>query len=332
MSSFNILFSKLEKFTGDGDINLQQWLRNFDRCCVIAEKSDDLVVGQILMLCVDGRAKAILDQFEDEKGSPQKYSELKEQLAVVFDSETDREAHMTAFERCIQKIDESEEELMTHLLQLFRAANPKAKTDIINHAVKRKFLQGNSDTLRRNIFIFCTNPYDDKISHQDLLKACRDASVNLSLPSATINGAVVTGPSDAVLTAAIHLIQHWTPFLPCPPNLSNKVNSQCGSLMNNKTKSMRSTVNFRFGPHSNFNISMVPLLFLPRRATVGNLRGNGFQRNFGRDFQPRNARPDGRQPIQCYFCHGLNHIQRDCLAYKQQANLPQQSGNFWGPQ
>eukprot|EP00795_Rhopilema_esculentum_P009397 gene9397-biopygen10865 len=190
------------KFTGDGDINLHQWLRNFDRCCVIAEKSDDLVVGQILMLCVDGRAKAILDQFEDEKGSPQKYSELKEQLAVVFDSETDREAHMTAFERCIQKIDESEEEFMTHLLQLFRAANPKAKTDIINHAVKRKFLQGISDTLRRNIFIFCTNPYDDKITHQDLLKACRDASVHLSLPSATINGAIVTGPSDAVLTAA----------------------------------------------------------------------------------------------------------------------------------
>ena len=66
MSSFKIIFSKLEKFTGDGDINLQQWLLNFDRCCVIAEKSDDLMVGRILMLCVDGRAKAILDQFEDE--------------------------------------------------------------------------------------------------------------------------------------------------------------------------------------------------------------------------------------------------------------------------
>ena len=116
MSSFNIIFSKLEKFTGDGHIDLRQWLRNFDRCCVIAEKSDDLVVGQILMLCVDGRAKAVLDQFEEEQGDPQKYSELKKQLKAVFDSDSDCEAHMTAFERCVQRIGKSEEEFMTHLL------------------------------------------------------------------------------------------------------------------------------------------------------------------------------------------------------------------------
>ena len=111
MSSFSIIFSKLEKFTGDGHIDLRQWLRNFDRCCVIAEKSDDLVVGQILMLCVDGRAKAVLGQFEEEQGDPQKYSELKKQLNAVFDSDSDREAHMTAFERCVQRIGESEEEI-----------------------------------------------------------------------------------------------------------------------------------------------------------------------------------------------------------------------------
>ena len=42
MSFFNITFSMLEKFTDDGEINLQQWFRNFDKCCVIGEKSDDL--------------------------------------------------------------------------------------------------------------------------------------------------------------------------------------------------------------------------------------------------------------------------------------------------
>ncbi len=73
---------------------------------------------------------------------------LKKQLTVIFDLETNREAHMTAFERCIQKLDESEEEYMTHLLRLFRAANPSAKGEVINHAVKRKFLQGISDALR----------------------------------------------------------------------------------------------------------------------------------------------------------------------------------------
>ena len=32
------------------------------------------------MLCVDGRAKAILDQFEEENGKPPKLKDLKEQL------------------------------------------------------------------------------------------------------------------------------------------------------------------------------------------------------------------------------------------------------------
>ena len=99
MSSFNVIFSKLEKFAGDGHVDLRQWLRNFDKCCVIAEKSADLVVGQLLMLCVDGHAKAVLDQFEKEQGDTQKNSELKKQLNAVFYSDSDREARMTAFER-----------------------------------------------------------------------------------------------------------------------------------------------------------------------------------------------------------------------------------------
>ena len=99
---------------------------------------------------------------------------------------------------------------LTHLLRLFKAANPKAKTEVINHAVKRKFLQGISDALRRNIFIFCKNPYDDAVSHQDLLKASRDASVHLSLPSTAetvVPDTVLTGanPSDTTLDAILAL-------------------------------------------------------------------------------------------------------------------------------
>ena len=62
MSALNIVFSKLEKFTGNGSLDLRTWLRNFERCSVIADKKDDLIKGQILMLCVDGRPRAILDQ------------------------------------------------------------------------------------------------------------------------------------------------------------------------------------------------------------------------------------------------------------------------------
>ena len=144
-------------------------------------------------VCCKLMAKAILNQFEEE----QQYSELKKQLNAVFDSDSDREAQMTAFGRCVQRIGESEEEFMTHLLQLYKAADPQAKTNVINHAVKRKFLQGISDTLQWNIFIFGSNLYDEKVSHQDLLKASWDASVHLSLPST-----VATAVSDAVLTGA----------------------------------------------------------------------------------------------------------------------------------
>ena len=199
MAGLNVIFGKLAKFTGDGDVDLRQWLKSFERCCLIAEKTDDLVKGQLSMLCVEGRAKATLDQFEDEKKSAEKYSDLKTQSSTVFDSATDRAAKMTEFEREIEKQDESEDELMTNLLQLFRAANPEAKTEEINRAVKRKFLQGISDELRRNIFIFCNHPFDDEVSHRDLLKACRDAAVHLATTKSSLASDQAVSP--AVLAA-----------------------------------------------------------------------------------------------------------------------------------
>ena len=92
MSALNIVFSKLENFTGNGTVSLNQWLKDFECCCVIIDKKDDLIQGQILMFCVDGRAKACLDQFEDAKKEPQKHSALKKQLQEVFDSPSDRGA------------------------------------------------------------------------------------------------------------------------------------------------------------------------------------------------------------------------------------------------
>ena len=43
---------------------------------VIADKDDDLVKGQIFWMFIGGRAKAILDQFEGEQGSPKKNTAL----------------------------------------------------------------------------------------------------------------------------------------------------------------------------------------------------------------------------------------------------------------
>ena len=79
--------------------------------------------------------------------------------------------HSLQFKTRIQQIGKSEDEFMTALLQLLRVANPSAKNEDVSRAVKHKFLHGISDQLHRNIFIFYTNPFVDKISHQDLLKA-----------------------------------------------------------------------------------------------------------------------------------------------------------------
>ena len=307
MSSCNIIFSKLEKFTGDGNVDLRQWLHNFDRCCVIAEKSDDLVVGQILMLCVDGRAKAFLDQFEEENGTPQQYSELKKQLDAVFDSDSDREAHMTTFEHCVQRIGESEEAFMTHLLKLYKAADPQAKTNVINHVIKRKFLQGISDTLRRNIFIFCSNLYDEKVSHQDLLKASRDASIHLSLPSTAAHMV-----PDTVLTAATPLDQTLKAvlFLTSKFEQQNQLAMRKFDEQQEQINAIKQQLPFR-PSHQRQGTS----IFYSPWSSRGQSR-RGFSQCFMGNSQLRPAQRRGRQPIRCYFCNGFNHIQRDCLAFR----------------
>ena len=331
MSALNIVFSKLEKFTGNGNLDLRQWLRNFERCCVIAAKEDDLVQGQILMMCVEGRAKATLDQFEDEQGTAQKYTVLKKQLSTVFDSPADREAHMTAFEGRMQRVNESEDEFMTSLLSLYRAANPDAKTEDINRAVKRKFLQGIADHLRRNIFIFCANPYEDKVSHQDVLKACRDAVVHLSTNKSSPDPSLPV--PDTVLTAAAAPYQPPSkdPTLDAILSLSSKFEEQSRITLS-KIESQQEQINAlkqQFRPPTQQEPQQRPQGAYGRMPlSRGQSRVN--RRNFGRGtFE---ARVQGPSSIRCYFCDGLNHVQRDCIAYKQQNRNLQQSGNFWGSQ
>ena len=50
-----------------GSPDLHTWLKNFERCCTIAERKDDLIQGQLLMLSIDGRALAVLEQVEKER-------------------------------------------------------------------------------------------------------------------------------------------------------------------------------------------------------------------------------------------------------------------------
>ena len=152
----NIFFTKLEKFSGEENtISLWTWTKNFFRCCVIANRTDEKIQGQLLMLCVEGRAKAILEDFEEsEKATdPKRELVLKdylEKLEEIFQSDASKELNMTTFENRTQKLNETEEEYMYELVKLYKFANPMSSTADVDTAVKRRFLHGISQDLCRN--------------------------------------------------------------------------------------------------------------------------------------------------------------------------------------
>ena len=98
-SSQFAIFNKLDKFSGYSCMDMPSWLRSFERCCIIAPKSDDLAKGRLpmIMMCLTGQALAVAEQLEEEKKTAQKYSALRERLEAVFDTAADREAKQTEF-------------------------------------------------------------------------------------------------------------------------------------------------------------------------------------------------------------------------------------------
>ena len=155
-TGLGILFTKLGKFDAGDSVALKSWLKKFDRCCGVANKVEQNVKGQLLMLFVEGRAQAILEAYEEQEGLAQTYDALVAVLEAQFSTVASRELNMATFERREQNINESEEEFMLDLLKLYRAANPDSPAAATNAAVKRKFLQGVAPELRRGIFVFCT--------------------------------------------------------------------------------------------------------------------------------------------------------------------------------
>ena len=159
MSSSSIFLTKLAKYKGEITEDLETWLREFARCFLIANKTVADVKGQYLMLCVEGRAKAVLEKFETEKTEPQIYDNLVVELKRVFNTTASREAKMMMFENRMMRIGETEEDFMLDLLLLYRYANPNATANTLDQAIKRKFLQGISPEIRKNLFIFYNDPF-----------------------------------------------------------------------------------------------------------------------------------------------------------------------------
>jgi hypothetical protein len=191
-ASASYIFSTLEKFADNNNkVTLSQWLRKFDRCCTVAKKADGddgNIKGQLLLLYVEGRARAILEEYEESQGNAAlTYVALVAKLKEHFESNLTREDAMKKFESRVQKINESEEEFMLDLLKLYTLANPTHAAAIQLEAIKRKFMNGISPELRRNVFVFCNNPFAADVTRENLLVYCRNASMHLKAENATDN-------------------------------------------------------------------------------------------------------------------------------------------------
>ena len=320
-TSVSYIFSTLEKFSDDSKVTLSQWLRKFDRCCIVAKKADGAegnVKGQLLLLYVEGRARAILDDYEDSLGGvPQTYDALAEKLREHFESALTREQAMKSFEGRVQGLSESEEEFMLELAKLYSLANPTHAANIKLAAVKRKFMNGISAELRRNVFIFCNNPFAAGVTRENLLAHCRNARMHLSTASSSGNdcAAAVTA-MDGANGGLIAAVNELTLQVKSHVEATEKRFEEVGEAISVMSSS-------RGGNRSGF-----------RGAFRGGYRGSrGFQRGgdsrgFQRSTNNRGNRVNnasdsnrdsnrGRGQIICHACHGPNHYARNCL---QQGN------------
>ena len=177
------IFSTLGKFSDGNGTELNTFLNKFDRCCAIANKTDGdtPVKGELLMLFLEGRALAALEEYElTQDGVHQTYAVCIRKLKEYFDSTSARESSMILFENRTKQMNESEEEFMLQLLRLYTTANPDHVAAVTLIAIKRKFLAGISPVLRSKIFVFCSDPYAAEVTRENLLTHCRTARNLLS--------------------------------------------------------------------------------------------------------------------------------------------------------
>ena len=119
---------------------MQTWFRNFERCFVIAQKNEDNVKAQLLMLRLSGQALAAAEQVEQDRNGEQTYAQIRARLDTVFNSVATMELKMVEFENRVQRVYETEDELMLALVKLHRVANPTAADREFQKSVKRKFI------------------------------------------------------------------------------------------------------------------------------------------------------------------------------------------------
>ena len=323
---YNNVFNKLEKFDGKDD--LASWLRTFERACTIAQKTDDLVKGQLLMLCLSGQALAVAEQLEEEKGAQQKFTEQKGRLESVFNTTASKEAKMVEFENRVQRVEESVDEFMLSLVKIYRAATPDATEGASALDIKRKFMHGISSELRRSIYIFCNEPYAADITYQKLLENARKANLQLAdqqkditSPIVAINDNVATRANDVetnLMQAINNLERNFNQRIDslerqrydAEGEINYIGNNNRGSSNRNNSRAQHRNYNRGRGNYSNSDTS-------DHRTTSRNAYNNTNNYNNSSGTNNRssqNTNSDNREPIRCWKCNGENHIARYCYS------------------
>ena len=307
---YSNVFNKVEKFEGKGDKDLVSWFRLFERACTIAQKTDDLVKGQLLMLCLSGQALAVAEHLEEEQAVQQNFTQLKTRLETVFNTTATKESKMVEFENRVQRVEESEDEFMLSLTKLYKAANPNADDATSKLAIKRKFMSGISAELRRSIYIFCNEPYHADVTCDKFLEHVRQARLQIlqqndQSPIAVVKEcASTTEPttSETNLLLAINFLEkNMNERIDSVERRYDEVNAISSGQHNRQGNNFRG--GFRGGyrgythrgranyrNYSNYNQST--------RDNNGNLNNN----------------PTNNSPVRCHKCNGENHFARNCLA------------------
>ena len=295
-SNFMSIFNSIEKFDGKGD--LSSWLTRFNRCCSVAQKDDDVAKGQIILLCLKGQALAVAEQLETEREGGQTYPQVVHRLETVFNTTASRERKMLEFEKRTQKAQETEEEYMLSLVQLYKSANPHVTNQEFQRAVKRKFLQGIPPELRRAIYVFCNDPHAIIVSYQRLLEYTRTAKLNIIESNSHANDTSTVCSVNADVTQS-------------NSNTASTTNNELLQAITNLTVSLNDHVNFFTAGQSN---SQRNRNSYQSQNSRGRGRGSFFGR--GRGYGGGNPRQFGNStqsnPKRCWKCNGENHIARFC--------------------
>ena len=315
-SSYSI-FSKIEKFSGQPNEDLTSWLRGFQRCCTITGKDDDLVQGQLLMLCLSGQALAVAERLEETKAAQQKYTELETHLKSVFKSDADKEIKQQQFDKRHAELNETDDEFMLELVKLYRAANPTADDAQVTCNVKRKFLNGIPVELKRNVFIFCSDPHAATVTIDNLLEATRKARLYVMSESEIASSVNVVNSSsnDDSKPDLFEAISRLTDTLNNHMKLTNEQLKTQGEQINAISRqggSQNSGSSFQ-GQYNNYDGNRRP------NNRRGNNRGRNNNSNRGRN---SSSNIDGiRQDFLCHNCNEPNHVARDCRAPRRSLNF-----------